>query len=178
MNIQNKLYKVTLAAMFAALIFVATAFLMIPLPGKGYANFGDCFVILSALMLGPVCGAAAAGIGSAISDLSLGYGLYAPATFIIKAAMGVVVALIYKYITKTGFRYNIVAVAISAFFAEVIMVLGYFVFEIFIFGVAVAVVDTLGNTVQGLVGLASGTVMFSALNKSGLISKISSTDLR
>lgn len=177
LNKQNKLYKITLAAMFSVLIYVATAFLKFPLPGKGYANFGDGFVILAALMLGPIYGAVAAGIGSAISDLSLGYVLYAPATFVIKAAMAVVAALIYKYITKTGFRYKTVAVVISAFPAEIIMVLGYFVFEYFIYGIAVAAVDTLGNSIQGMVGLISVAIMFSAVNKSGLISKIRGTDL-
>ena len=92
----NKLYRITLAALFAALIYVATAFLMVPLPGSGYANFGDCFIILGALILGPVYGAAAAGIGSAISDLFLGYVIYAPATLVIKALMAVAAALLFK----------------------------------------------------------------------------------
>lgn len=161
MNGQRTVYKLTLAAMFSAFIYVATAFLRVPLPGNGYANFGDCFVIVAGLLLGPVYGAAAAGIGSTLSDLSQGFALYAPATFVIKAAMAVVASLLYHAIRKTGFRYIGISVAAVALLAESIMVLGYFVFEFFVYGIAVAVADLFGNAMQGVVGLASATLLFS-----------------
>ena len=37
-SMNNKIYKISLAAVFAALIYVATMFFTIPLPGNGYAN--------------------------------------------------------------------------------------------------------------------------------------------
>jgi uncharacterized membrane protein len=168
---QNKLYRITLAAMFAALIFTATAFLMIPLPGGGYAHLGDCFIVVSALTLGPIYGAAAAGIGSAISDLFLGFAVYAPATFVIKGAMGIAIACVYWAMKKTTFRYEFLRVVTAALVAELIMVLGYFVFECALWGVEVAVVDVLGNAIQGLAGLVSGTLLFGALKQTGLIGK-------
>ena len=67
----NKVYKIALAAVMAALIYVATMFFTIPLPGNGYANLGDCFVIIAGFVLGPVYGACAAGIGSALLALAL-----------------------------------------------------------------------------------------------------------
>ena len=81
----KKILSLVIAALFAALTCVATMIFTIPLPGKGYLNTGDCFVILSGCLLGPVYGGLAAGIGSALADLILGYALYAPGTFRNKA---------------------------------------------------------------------------------------------
>ena len=61
----QKLYRLVLAALFAALIFVATNIIRVPIPATdGYINLGDCVVLLGAFLLGPVYGAAAGGVGS------------------------------------------------------------------------------------------------------------------
>ena len=56
---QTKLRTLILAAMFAALTCVATMIIHIPSPIGGYFNLGDCMVLLSAFVLGPVWGTAA-----------------------------------------------------------------------------------------------------------------------
>ena len=80
------LHTLVLAALMAALCTLLTLVIRIPSPMGGYLNLGDCAVLLSAWLLGPAAGAAAAGLGSALADL-LGYPLYAPATLVIKALM-------------------------------------------------------------------------------------------
>ena len=75
---QTKLRTLILAAMFAALTCVATMIIHIPSPIGGYFNLGDCMVLLSAFVLGPVWGTAAGGIGSALADVICGYFIYAP----------------------------------------------------------------------------------------------------
>lgn len=45
---------------------------------QGYVNLGDCAVLISAWMLGPLYGGAAAGIGSALADLLSGYAHLCP----------------------------------------------------------------------------------------------------
>ena len=82
---QTKLRTLILAAMFAALTCVATMIIHIPSPIGGYFNLGDCMVLLSAFVLGPVWGTAAGGIGSALADVICGYFVYAPGTLVIKA---------------------------------------------------------------------------------------------
>ena len=77
---QTKLRTLILAAMFAALTCVATMIIHIPSPIGGYFNLGDCMVLLSAFVLGPVWGTAAGGIGSALADVICGYFVYAPGT--------------------------------------------------------------------------------------------------
>ena len=159
-----------MSALFAALICVATMFIMVPLPGNGYANFGDCFILVGALMLGPVYGAAAAGIGAALSDLFLGYAVYAPATFVIKALMAVVVYGVCHTLKKKGVS-DVLSVLPAVIAAELLMIAGYFLFEIPLYGIDVALVDIIGNGVQGLVGAVSGFLVYNALHKIGVAKK-------
>ena len=78
----KKIQTLASSALFAAIICIATFIVKIPSPAtNGYFNLGDCFVILSGLLLSPVYGALAAGIGSALADILSGYAQYAPATF-------------------------------------------------------------------------------------------------
>ena len=65
----QKLRKLVMAALFAALTTVMTMVIRIPSPMSGYVNLGDCAVLLSAWILGPGLGCAAAGIGSMLADL-------------------------------------------------------------------------------------------------------------
>ena len=59
----DKLTRLILAALFAALTCAATMLIHIPMPAtNGYINLGDCVVLLSAFFLGPVYGMAAGGI--------------------------------------------------------------------------------------------------------------------
>ena len=61
----EKLKKLILTALFAALACIATMIMKIPTPGTGgYIHVGDAIVILSGVVLGPWYGFAAAGLGS------------------------------------------------------------------------------------------------------------------
>ena len=50
----KKIRKLVLAALLAALVCVATMVVQIPSPMQGYVNLGDCFVLLSGWLLGPL----------------------------------------------------------------------------------------------------------------------------
>ena len=90
-----KLRKLVLAALFAALCTVMTMVIQVPSPMQGYVNLGDCAVLLSAWVLGPWYGGAAAGLGSMLADL-LSYPHYAPGTLVIKFTMAVAAAYIFE----------------------------------------------------------------------------------
>ena len=64
----EKLKKLTLAGVFSALTAIFTLLIQIPSPTKGYINTGDVLVNLSAWVLGPVYGSAAAGLGGTDVD--------------------------------------------------------------------------------------------------------------
>lgn len=67
---KNKnLIKLVFTGLMAALVCVSTAVLVIPLPTGGFANLGDCFVIIAGYMLGPVYGALADVLGNAVQGV-------------------------------------------------------------------------------------------------------------
>ncbi len=84
MKQDNKLRLITLTAVFAALIYVLTAFIQVPTI-KGYVHIGDSAVFLAASILPTPYAAAAAAIGAGLSDALSGYFIWVPATIIIKA---------------------------------------------------------------------------------------------
>ncbi|MBQ3550427.1 MAG: ECF transporter S component [Clostridia bacterium] len=169
---KNKLFKLCCAAVFAAVICIFTFAFPVPLPNKGYFNFGDCFIIVAALCLGPLWGGVAAGVGAGLADLILGYTFYAPATFIIKWLMAVCCYFVFKAFLKINKRLDILGIALGAITAEIVMILGYFVFEIPLYGLGVAVADILGNAIQGVIGAVSGSALFGVLYKTGAVKKL------
>ena len=65
----ESLRKLVQSALFAALCTAMTLVIQVPSPVSGYVNLGDCGVLLSAWVLGPWYGGAAAGIGSMLADI-------------------------------------------------------------------------------------------------------------
>ncbi len=159
--------KIAFAALLAALTCVATMLIKIPSPLKGYLNLGDCVVLLAGWMLSPVYGFLAAGLGSALADLFSGYVVYAPATFVIKGLMAVAVCYGFKLLhKKLG---NLPSRIIAGIVAEVVMILGYFAFEGFLYGFGPSVVNIPANAVQGVAGLILGCILVKAFEKSKLM---------
>lgn len=164
MNTNTKTQKLVLAGLFAALTCIATMIIRVP-TFKGYVHIGDCMVIASGILLGPWGGAFAAGIGSMLADLLGGYYVFSFATFIIKALAAMTTGLLYKTMKKLSKAHNIIAIILSGIASEVIVVLGYFVFEIFYEGFAIAVVEIIPNCVQGITGLIIATILIPLLLK-------------
>ena len=155
------LKKTVLAALFAALTYVATTFIRIPQP-LGYINLGDCFVVLGAFLLGPVYGTLAGGIGSMLSDL-FGYPLFAPATLVIKAA---VAALIFAKAEKLPEKKGTVLRIAAAVIAEIIMIAGYFIFECFVYNIPAAAAEIPANLIQGAAAIISSMLIYAVIRKS------------
>ena len=140
----SKLKCCIYAALFAALTFVCTAYLQIPIAGgAGYVHIGDVFVLLSALLLPLPYAAVASALGGSLADLVSGYVAYAPVTAVVKALMVVVVWLV----CRAGRKWWIVVLSFVA--ATIVLALGYFVYEIFLYGAETALVDIPSNLLQG-----------------------------
>ncbi|MGQ9507405.1 MAG: ECF transporter S component [Candidatus Bathycorpusculaceae bacterium] len=85
----------SIAVVFMALTCVATMSFTLYVPStKGFFNIGETMVYITALLFGPLIGAFAGGVGSAIADILLGYYYYAPATLVIKAVEGGIVGFL------------------------------------------------------------------------------------
>lgn len=160
---KNTTQKLAIAALLAALTCVATMIIKIPSPLKGYLNLGDCIVLTAGWMLSPLYGFLSAGLGSALADLFSGYALYAPATFLIKGLMALAAWFIYKALRKK--INNPVSRIISGLIAEIIMILGYYVFEGFMYGFSASLVNVPANAVQGAAGLILGFALIKAFEK-------------
>lgn len=161
----KKTKKLVFSALLAALVCVSTLIIVVTLPGGGYFNLGDCFVIASGVILGPLFGFLSASIGSGLADIISGYVLYAPATFIIKGLMALVVGFI---CLKNKKMFN---VFLSGILAEIIMIIGYFLYELALNGFSLAILGVTGNALQGVAGVVSSFVLVLLLTKNKAINK-------
>lgn len=165
---QVKVRKMVFSAMMAALVYAATMVIQIPTPMNGYVNLGDCFVLLSGWLLGPWYGAAAAGIGSMLTDLLSGYAHYAPGTLLIKGMDAMAAALLFQAMGRSKAGY-----VVSGLVGESIMVLGYFGYTALLLGKGLgAALSIPGNVVQGVMGLIIGTVLAMGLDHAKVAEKL------
>jgi len=167
-NTEANVRLLAMTALFIALSYVATSLLVIPTPGGGYLNPGDIVVLLGAFLLGPIYGAIAGGVGPALADLLAGYGVYVPATLVIKALMGVTAALLYRLLGK-----KTAGVVAGGAAAEIIMAGGYCLYEGILGGSPAAGLPGLpANLLQGGVCLVVAVLLTSALKKSPAVRKV------
>ena len=159
----SKTKKIVITALMAAMVCVATMVIKIPSPLKGYLNIGDCIVLLCGWLLAPGYGFVAAGLGSAFADVFSGYITYAPATFLIKGSMAVIAFACFKLMNKRLGR--LPSQIIGAVLAEIVMVLGYYVFEGFMYGFIPSAVNIPANAVQGTAGLILGIILVKVFER-------------
>ena len=168
----KKLHRLVLAALFTALTTVMTMVIQVPSPMQGYVNLGDCGVLLSAWVLGPAWGGAAAGIGSMLADLLSGYAHYAPGTLVIKTCMAVAAALILRAFQR-GDRPSLAGQLAGGAAAGTILVAGYFGYACLLLGKGIGAAASIpGNLVQGAMGLVIGLVLFVLLKRSKALDKL------
>ena len=123
--------KLTLAIIFAALVFVVTSQIPpIPIPATGgYFNLGETIIYVAALLFGPFVGAFSGGMGASLADVYLGtYVHFAPGTLIIKGIEGTIVGFL-NIKLKNRIPNLTVRAIISVIVGGIAMVVGYFLYE-------------------------------------------------
>ena len=122
----EKVYKLTLTALMAALSYVVFTFLQIKiaLPGGDATSLhlGNAVCVLGALLLGGVYGGLGGAIGMTIGDLlDPVYIIYAPKTFLLKFCIGLITGLVAhkrviigKPAAEVTLAWNIAATSINA----------------------------------------------------------------
>lgn len=149
----NKVKKLVYTALMAAIVAVVTMAIPLPTPAGGVYNIGDSMVMLGAILLGPIPGALAGGIGSFLADMILGFTQWAPWTLVIKAIEGLVVALLVHkaYYSSNSKRFVIMFIP-AAVLATIIITGGYYIAYGFISGsFAAASIEVPGNIAQGAI---------------------------
>jgi len=152
---QKAVIQLSLMAVMSALVTVGTLIVQIPNGMGGYFNVGDVMIFITALTFNPLIGSVAGGLGSAIADI-IGYPLFALPTLVIKGFEGLIASLIAN--KKSVFR-DILAVVAAG--AE--MVTGYYLVELYLYGVGGALGEIPANVAQiaigGLIGIPVALVL-------------------
>ena len=154
----SQLLRLVMTGVLMALACVATMVIQIPSPTHGYMNLGDCVVLLSGCLLGPVYGAVAGGVGSALADLLSGYAVYVPGTLVIKAVMAALAGGLYRRGRKL--------LPVGAVLAELVMIVGYWLYDGFLMGsLAGSAAGIPSNIIQGVFGGVCGVALVAALSR-------------
>ncbi len=165
----QKIHRIAIAGAFAALTCAATALLHIRSPLGGYFNMGDTLVLLSVLFLGRKWGTAAGAMGSALADVLLAYFIYAPATLVIKALTALTAWGVFSLMKQE----NYFTLLFACVLGELVMAAGYFLFELFLYGIGGSWENLLlTNLPQAAVNAVTASLLFLLLKKTQLTEKI------
>ncbi|HIW21282.1 MAG TPA: ECF transporter S component [Candidatus Dorea intestinavium] len=163
MDVKNR--KIVNAALFATLVFIATSVIKIPTPGaNGYVHPGDALVILSGIVLGPIWGGLAAGIGSALADLLGGYVIFVPATFLIKAISAMLIGYVFKNMAHEK-KSHYIGLVLAGVINAVVVVGGYCLFELVVFSKVIAFAGVIPNILQGITGLIISSLLYPLISR-------------
>ncbi|MBQ0146735.1 MAG: ECF transporter S component [Lachnospiraceae bacterium] len=185
-NSRKKIIRITQAALVAALSFVVFEFIRIPVSETTSIHLGNAFVVLGALLLGPLWGGLAGAVGLTLADLLAGLALSAPKTFILKFIMGLAAGLVSEkclHIREAGQKSQLKIALISSAVAlglNVILdpVVGYF-YKMYILGQPQELAATLAkiSSIATLINAAACAavvtllwpLLFRALRKANLL---------
>ena len=161
--------KLVIAALMIAITCVVTMFAKIPIP-LGYANLGSAVIMLTVFFLGGKIGLLSAGIGSALSDLLLGYGEWILPTLIVKTIMALIFIII-LYSKNKGTKVKLYSIrAISgAIIMNVWTVAGYVVAGAILYGsMAAGIGSGLGLILEAVVNIIIFFAVASVLEAAGI----------
>lgn len=152
--------ELALTAVMTAATAAVTMVVSIPFPPtRGYFNLGDAIVMLAGLLFGARLGGIAGGVGSAISDILLGYAYFSPLTLFIKGTEGFLTGLIGN---NKKFQFKVAGVAVGA----VAMLMGYFSVEMPLYGMGAALAELLTiNSLQVFSGAVVSLTLSQAILK-------------
>lgn len=147
----------TLYGLFIALVYVATRFINIPGPTPGgLFHLGNVIAFTIAIVFGKKAGAISAAFGMALFDITSSFVVWAPFTFVIRLAMGYVIGSIANKAADGKIK-SIIYSFVSILIATVIMIVGYYIAEVILYGNIYAPLQSVyGNLMQCVVGTVLG----------------------
>ncbi|WAM34619.1 ECF transporter S component [Caldicellulosiruptor morganii] len=172
------------SGLLAAAVFVLTFTIKIPLPA-GYFNIGDVIIMLASILFGKGIGFLAGSFGSALADVTSGYLIYAPFTFIVKGLEGYICGIVFESLKKD--KKEIPGFIISSILSGIWMAAGYFLSEAFVlkylssalnvnrdlqFGLKTALVNFPFNLLQGILSAVITIILVFPLYRNKFIGKM------
>ncbi|MDO4535663.1 MAG: ECF transporter S component [Clostridium perfringens] len=162
----NNIRVMVLTALMVAITFMVGGVIKIPTL-NGFIQPGDCMVLLGAVLLGKKRGALSGAIGMAFVDITAGYIIWAPFTFIIKGAMAYFTGMVLDKVKEKNYKGYLIAFIIGG----IINIIGYFIGNIIIGGIIIGTVSgfipsiiyaislVLGDTLQSIVGVIIALIL-------------------
>lgn len=145
----SKTKTIAIYAIFIALTYVCTWLINIRLPfvgSGGLIHLGNVPMLVAALVFGWKAGAIAGSFGMALFDLTSGWLLWSPFTFVIVGLMGLVVGM---FAEKKPIKNYVLNAIVAILLAIGIKVGGYYIAEGIIYGNWIAPVGSIpGNIIQ------------------------------
>lgn len=159
--------KIVLAGLFAAMIALTTAYLFhIPIGANGgYIHLGDAFIYLAACLLPAPYACAAAAIGGGLADFMSGAAIWVLPTMIIKPLTALCLRQSNHIVTKRN--------VLGLVAAGVVCVVGYYFAQVILVGSWVApLASVFGNIIQSVGSGLLFVVMGAALDKAGVVKRL------
>ena len=178
-------FNITFIAMMAAMVYVVTLF-RFPLLGSK-VHFANAVCLLSGILLGPLQGGLAAGIGSAFYDAVSGYDLVnVLITFVSKFAMAWVCGRVLESNVHSGGKGRIDRTALACICGALTYVILYmlktFIYQKFVYGFPMDAVwaTMVSKLIPSLINAAAAVVaaplfyhaVLPALRASGLLERM------
>lgn len=191
----EKVYKIVITGLMAALCYVAFTYLKIPIPTFGgdmvALHIGNAFCVLAALLLGGFYGGLAGALGMTIADLiDPAYVTSAPKTFILKLCIGLIAGLVAHKIahitddhdSRYVFKWTLIASIAGLGFNVIMDPIAGFFYKNYILGVESSAAKIMSTWAAGVtfINAVAGTVVVVAaymavrpvLKKAGLFFRI------
>ena len=163
------LKRITKIAMMAAIIFVCTYTLKIPIAiTGGYTHLGDCAIFVGVMILGRKDGTVAAAVGAALSDLLGGFLIWVIPTFVIKGVMAFVMGTVVEKVLpeKKGNW------LLGAILGGILQIIGYQLVKIVLISPAAALATIPTITAQTVAGIVIGAVVITVLQSSRVLERL------
>ncbi len=143
-NLLSDPRTLALTGVMTAIIFILTRAVQVPTPVGGYIHLGDAGVLFTSFAFGPIVGAIAGALGTALADVTSPYAQWAPFTLVIHGLMG----LLAGTIVRRGDKLQHLLVACVG--AGIVLVAGYFVAGLVLVGMEAAL--EIGPNVSQIIG--------------------------
>lgn len=105
-----------------AVVFIMTRSVTFNIGPGGYIHTGDIAIYVASFLFGPIVGFIAGGAGTALADVSLGYGAWAPGSFVIHGLQALVAGLV-------AWRRGLIPMIVATIVGGAIVVVGYFLYQ-------------------------------------------------
>lgn len=174
----ERVHKIVLTGLMAALSYVAFTYLKIPIPTFGgdmvALHIGNAFCVLAALLLGGFYGGLAGSLGMTIADLiDQAYVTSAPKTFVLKLCIGLIAGFVAHRIahitdnhdSKYVFKWTLISSIAGLGFNVVMDPIAGFFYKNYVLGVESSAAKIMSTWAAGVtfINAVAGTVVVVAV---------------